>query len=189
MDATHHTLLTRVKNHGDSGAWHEFSGLYSSLLARYANVRGLTPNQNKEVTTDCMAALAAHVQSPDYDPNPAAFKNWMAAILQRRVRGVLRGCDEIPSAATDPEEQPDAEPTPDEEFEQLWNDEHLRHCLEQLRIEVEFKTFEAFRHVAFEEWPVDRVCRTYNLTPQYVYVMKARLTQRLRRLMQSLLGG
>ena len=93
-----------------------------------------------------------------------------------------------PNAATGPEAQPPADQEPDEEFERIWNDEHLRHCLEQLRIEVDFKTFEAFRRLALDQWPVERVCQRYDLTPQYVYAMKSRLTQRLRRLMQSLLG-
>jgi hypothetical protein len=76
----------------------------------------------------------------------------------------------------------------DDDFERIWTDEHLRHCLEQLRIEVEAVTFEAFRRIVLDTWPVERICMKYQLTPQYVHAMRSRLTERLRRLMRSLIG-
>ena len=184
MDATRRTLLTRVRGRGDPRAWKEFVGLYRSLVGRYARARGLSAADAKDVAADCMDALAEHVASPDYDPSGGRFKRWLRGL----VRAALRERAEAASVAPDSERQSHAEPTPDEVFERIWGDEHLRHCLEQLRIEVEFKTFEAFRRLALDQWPVERVCETYDLTPQYVCAMKSRLTQRLRRLMQSLLG-
>lgn len=188
MDATRRTLLARVKDRDDSRAWEEFAGLYRSLLQRYAGVRGLSGSEAEDAAETCMAALGDHVSSLDYDPDGIGFKHWVAALARRCVQNATRERARTSEVATSPETQPPAEPEPDEEFERIWNDEHLRHCLEQLRIEVEFKTFEAFRCLALDGWPVDRVCERYDLTPQYVYAMKSRLTQRLRRLMQSLLG-
>ena len=135
-----------------------------------------------------MAALADHVASPEYDPSTGKFKRWLRTLAQRRVQKLLAEVDRRAGGMLNHTERQRAEPTSDEAFERIWNDEHLRHCLEQLRIEVEFKTFEAFRRMVLDQWPIERVCQRYDLTPQYVYAMKSRLTQRLRRLMQGLLG-
>ena len=188
VDTTRLTLLTRVRDRDDSRAWDEFTGLYRRLFLRYAGVCGLSGHEAEDAAEACMAVLADHVSSPDYDAGGIGFKRWMAALARRCVRNATRERARTPDAATSSETQPHVEPEPDEEFERIWNDEHLRHCLEQLRIEIEFKTFEAFRRLALDQWPVERVCQRYDLTPQYVYAMKSRLTQRLRRLMQSLLG-
>ncbi len=187
MDATRRTLLMRVRNRDDLRAWKEFTGLYRSLLLRYARARGLSVSQAEDVTENCMATLADHIARSEYGPSHGSFKHWLGMLIRVHVQSVLRKHGQEPGRVTGSErQQPESEP--DEEFERIWGDEHLRHCLEPLRIEIEFKTFEAFRRIAFDQWSVKRVCETYDLTPQYVDAMKSRLTQRLRRLMQSVLG-
>ena len=188
VDATRRTLLERVKDREDSRSWREFSDLYRLLLVRYASARGLSADEAGKLSEDCMTAIAQYVASPDYDPGHGGFKHWLAALVRRRVQTASRRRGLDSGRAADHEVQGELEPRPDVEFERIWRDEHLRHCLEQLRIEVEFKTFEAFRRLVLDEWPVERVCETYDLTPQYVYAVKSRLTQRLRRLMRGLLG-
>lgn len=189
MDATRRTLLSRVKDRDDSRAWKEFTGLYRALLLRYARACGLSAGEAKSVTADCMATLADHIVSTSYDPCGGGFKLWLAALAQDRIQNMLCRRGQSAGGAATHDKWQGAQSTLDEEFERIWSDEHLRHCLEQLRIEIEFKTFEAFRHIVVDGWSIDRVCERYDLTQPYVYAMKSRLTQRLRRLMYGLLGG
>ena len=188
MDATRQTLLARVKDGSDSQAWKEFAGLYRALLARYIRAAGLPENWVEELTTQCMTALSDHVSSPAYDPSCRAFKRWIWTLVRRRTQDALRTYPDTSGPTPQQGQSLNATPQPDRVFERIWHDEHLRHCLEQLRIEIEPRTFEVFRRIALDEWPVERSCEAYDLSPQYVFAMKSRLTRRLRRLMQSLLG-
>ncbi len=55
-------------------------------------------------------------------------------------------------------------------------EEHLWHCLRELRSEVDETTYLAFQHYVIEQWPVERVCTTLGLSSSNVYTIKWRLT-------------
>ena len=67
-------------------------------------------------------------------------------------------------------------------------EEHLRHCLESLRAEVEPATFSAFRHYVIDQWPIERVCEELSLTPNNVYTIKWRLTEKIAARMKESAG-
>jgi len=188
VEENRRTLLARVSDCGDTQAWNEFVGLYRLVFAHYAGGCGLSDRDAEDVAKVCTRELAAYVSSPDYDPDTGVFKRWLAALAQRSVRDTQRRCAGARDLSGEPGRPLPADAERAGQFEQVWNAEHLRYCLQRLRSEVELSTFEAFHRLAFEQWPVERVCQRYELTPQYVYAMKSRLTRRLRALMRDVVG-
>lgn len=81
------------------------------------------------------------------------------------------------------------DPPPDEAFDRIWMQEHLWHCLRELREEVDQQTYLAFQHYVIEQWPIERVCDELNLKPSNVYTIKWRLTKNVSEKMKTLLDG
>ena len=66
--------------------------------------------------------------------------------------------------------------------------EHLRHCLRKLRAEVEDRSCRAFECYVIKEWPVEEVAKELGITPNHVYTIKWRMTERIAAKMKALLG-
>ena len=188
MKTTRRTLLVRVRRLEDPQAWAEFSGIYRPLLARFARACGLSHSHASQFAEGRMAVVRSHVASDDYDASHQGFKRWLLDLAVREIDERLRaGGARLPPAG---HEDTGISSATDQTtcFQLIWEEEHLRHCLDQLRAEVEFKTFEAFRSLVFEGWSLERVCDTHGLSPAYVRGMERRLRRRIQRLMGILLG-
>lgn len=67
-------------------------------------------------------------------------------------------------------------------------EEHLWHCLRQLRDEIDEPTYLAFQHYVIEQWPIEKVCRELNMKANNVYTIKWRMTEKVTARMRELLG-
>ena len=68
-------------------------------------------------------------------------------------------------------------------------EEHLWHCMRELRSEVEETTFRVFQRYVLDRQPIEQVCKDVNVTPNNVYTIKWRLTERIAAKMRALLNG
>lgn len=192
MDTTRPSLLLRIRDPSDGAAWRTFDAIYRPMLCRFARARGLTHEDAEDVAQQCLGAIADKIAEFDYDPGKGRFKGWLRTLVNNRVRNLLRARQAKPTAGGDAVQQADTQPdaaSPDEIFEQLWLQEHLWHCLRELRTEVEEKTYQAYEAYVIDERPLSRVCEEFGLTPNNVYTLKWRLTQRVAAKMKELLDG
>jgi DNA-directed RNA polymerase specialized sigma24 family protein len=67
-------------------------------------------------------------------------------------------------------------------------EEHLRHCLERLRGEVDERTFTAFERYVIDEQPADEVAGALGLSVNNLYTIKWRLTHKISEQMRELTG-
>lgn len=188
MDTTRPSLLLRLKDPRDAAAWEVFDQIYRPLLLRYAKTCGATNNDAEDIVQQCMSAISSHISEFEYDPGRGRFKGWLRTIVNNKVRNLHRdrrtrgaqsdGLDDLES-----KEQP-----PDEEFDRLWRQEHLWHCLRHLSGEVEETTYRAFEAYVIEERPVDEICAELNIKPNLLYTIKWRMTERIADKMRELLG-
>lgn len=188
MDTTRASLLFRVKDLRDAAAWAEFDSIYRPLLERFARRCGLRDAEVEDLVQQCMAAIQQHIGGFEYDASKGRFKGWLRTMLNNRVRNLRRGRHDRPAETGELTALPTREPEPDEVFDKLWMEEHLRHCLRQIRSEVDETTFSAFRRYVLEEQPVKAVCTDLGLTAAQLYKIKWRLTRRLGELLKDLLG-
>lgn len=188
MDTTRVSLLLRIKNQRDAEAWAEFDAIYRPILRRYAKAWRLPEEEMQDVVQQCMLAIHKHIAGFDYDPKKGRFRAWLKTIVCNRVKNLLRDRREKPADSGDFKREQTREPTPEEEFERIWMEEHLKHALEFVRGEVDGPSFEAFQRYVIEEKPVKTVCDEFGTSAAQLYKIKWRLTQKLRRKMTELTG-
>jgi RNA polymerase sigma factor (sigma-70 family) len=188
MDTTRPSLLIRVRDPRDQAAWSEFDAIYRPMLHRFAQARGLGLTDAEEIAQQCMTAINQHIKDFDYDPRKGKFKSWLRTMVGNKVKNLLRDRHEAQAKSRDFDRPQWQEPAPDEVFNRLWEEEHLKHCLRSVRSEVEDATFNVFFSLVMEERPIDQVCRDFNVNAANVRVIKSRMLQRIRRRMILLLG-
>ncbi len=188
MNTTRASLLKRVKDQEDADAWREFVGLYRPLLVRYASARGLPADDAEDVAQHCLGAMTQKLADFEYDPGKGRFRAWLRRIVDNRVNSMFRRRRELPARTGDFDRPHERERPPDEAWEQIWLEEHLKLCLRQVRVQVAPTTYDAFHRVAIDDWPVEKVCESLGMSPNQVYVAKSRVTRRLQDLMRDLLG-
>lgn len=188
MDTTRPSLLLRLKDPRDAAAWEVFDHIYRPMLIRYARACGVTPTDAEDIVQQCMSAISTHIGGFEYDPGRGRFKGWLRTMVNNKVRNLHRDrrdrgveSDELDGLAS-------KENAPDEEFDRLWKQEHLWHCLRQLRGEVEETTYRAFEAYVIEQRPVNEICTELGIKPNLIYTIKWRMTERVADKMRELLG-
>ncbi len=189
MDTTRPSLLLRIRDHADIGAWQTFDAIYRPMLFRFGRASGLSHADAEDVAQHCLTAVADHIQEFSYDPRKGRFKSWLRTLVNNRVRNLRRRPIEHQANTADFRDQQQREPAPDEVFDRIWMEEHLWHSLGELRAEVDETTFLAFQHYVIDQWPIDKVCNELGLKPNNVYTIKWRLTERVAEKMKDSLDG
>ncbi len=189
MDTTRPSLLLRIRDRSDADAWRTFDAIYRPMLHRFAKSNKLSDADADDITQQCLTVISEKMAEFPYDRSKGKFKSWLRTMVNNRVRNLWRDRRErqAETGAFRNLEQPD--PPPDEEFDRIWMQEHLWHCLRELQSEVERPTYLAFQHYVVEQWPIERVCSELSMTPNNVYTIKWRLTEKVAAKMKTLLDG
>lgn len=186
MHTTRHSLLLRIKCSEDNASWAEFDGIYRPMLRRFALSRGLDDASADDVVQHCMISVHEHIRGFEYDPSKGRFKSWLRTLVNNRVRNLHRDRHEQSARTGDFVRGQARELPPEEAFDRIWMEEHLRHCMRRVRDEETAEHFEAYRAYAIDEKPVEEVCGRYGLSANQLYKLKWRITQRLTELMKDL---
>ncbi len=187
MDTTRASLLVRIRNPKDAAAWRRFDQIYRPMLHRFAIARSLGHADAEDVVQHCMAAIHQHIDSFDYDPEKGRFKAWLRTLVNNRIRTLRRGPRDVQAPSAAFRNIPAAEAGPEADFDRMWMQEHLWHCLRELQTEVEEATFRAFQSYVIEQRPADEVCQEMNMTRNHLYTIKWRLTEKVSAKMAELL--
>ena len=189
MLTTRGSLLARVKDPADASAWREFDRLYRPLLKRYAETFPLAPTDVEDVVQDCMGAVSRHIREFDYDPAKGRFRGWLRTVVNNRVRSVLRGTRELTLGTDALKRLEGNEPSPDVQFEKVWQEEHVRFALDEIRQAARDADFVAFTRYAINGEATGPICADLSLTPGQLYKIKWRimrdLSARLKELMND----
>lgn len=188
MNTTRASLLIRIKDPSDSMAWRDFDAIYRPMLHRFATLRGLDHSAAEDVVQHCMVAIHEHIRGFEYDPKKGRFKAWLRTMVNNRIRNLHRNRHEDEAKTQDFKRGQDRELSPDEAFDKVWMEEHLRHAMQDLRREAGDTTYAAFTAYAIDARPVEEVCKEFDLSANQLYKIKWRLTQRLSEMMKELLG-
>jgi RNA polymerase sigma factor (sigma-70 family) len=181
--ATRASLLIRVKDRSDAGAWSEFHKLYAPLLYRYARGRGLPRHDAEEVRDQCLEVVTRKMPDFEYDKDRGGFKNWLRRVADNKVVDHLRKRRDKIAGTEAMRVIPDAGPTPAETWERSWRNEHLKYCVEMARTRVSERNFRVFEMLLVDNCTVDEVCTSLGLNANQVYKAKARVLKHVSRLM------
>ena len=200
MDDSHPTrssLLLRLKDTQDQRSWQEFNDVYGRLIFGFARKAGLTETEAEEVVQETMISAAKNLPEFRYDPNVCSFKTWLLNLSRWRVLDQLR--KRMP---TNPGKSPgDAEsdrtatiervPDPaDQQLETLWDQEwqttRLNTALASLKPKVDPKDWQMFDLYALKDWSPRDVARSLGVSVGRVYLVKHRISARLKKEMKRL---
>lgn len=188
MDTTRFSLLFRIKNPANQAAWGEFDAIYRPMLTRFVRMKGLSGADADDIVQQCMMAVHKHIGGFEYDPQKGRFKGWLRTMVGNRVRNHFRDKREYEGGTGVFSALPDSEHAPDEAFDRVWMEEHLRHCLNQVRAEATPQEYDAYQRYVLDEQSVEDVCAAFSYTAQQLYKIKWRLTQKVSEKMRELLG-
>ena len=185
-DLTRSTLLCRLKDRADVGAWETFAALYRPLIVAYARGRGLSDSDAEDVAQQCTQAVIEKIA--DYQ-HMGSFKAWLRAIAGHKVvdKHRLASREHQPGSGFWGAHAEDAA-APDESWDRHWAHAHIAYCAERARATVNESTYEAFAAcVVRGQRPAD-VATALNLSVNQVYVAKHRVLERIRELLRELHG-
>jgi RNA polymerase sigma-70 factor (ECF subfamily) len=185
-------LLDGLRDPGDRAAWAEFNARYRPPVLAVARRLGLQDADAEDVAQETMAAFVQAYREDRYAREQGALGQWLRGIARNKVRDALRkrGREPLPLAdRTDGTGRLERIEDP-ERLDALWDEEWekavLRQCLDEVRREVEPRTYEAFLLVALRAWPARRVAAHLQISEEVVYQAKSRVLARVRELLPQL---
>ena len=187
MTETSATLLERLRDPADAGAWQRLVQLYTPLLAGWLRRHALQPPDVDDLVQEVLAVVVRELPRFRHNQRAGAFRHWLRTILANRLREFWRAQRARPLAtgASDFLRRLEQLEDPDSGLSRLWDEEHDRQVaarlLRLIEPEVTPTTWQAFRRVALEGAAPEAVAAELGLTVNAVFIAKSRVLQRLRR--------
>jgi RNA polymerase sigma factor (sigma-70 family) len=189
MHTTRASLLLRIRNRDDGAAWREFDAIYRPMLHRFASASGANATEAEDIVQHCMSAVHQHISSFEYDKAKGRFKGWLKTLVANKVRNFFRDRHEKNADSMDFRALKAKDASPEDLFDKIWMDEHLKYALKLVKEEVEPQTFQAFQYYVIEERSVAEICQLLGINENQVHKAKYRITKRLSERMRMLTEG
>jgi RNA polymerase sigma-70 factor (ECF subfamily) len=170
-------------------AWEEFHRRYAPIIAGFARKMGGKPQDREDVVQDVMAGFFAASPQFRYDPLKGRFRGFLKVCTFRAMR---RRLGQNAKFAGVPLDQIDPEALEvDDAWNDVWEHEHLRRAMRELRDEYEatpqrLRTFRAFELFGLLEQPAPDVAKKLGISVDSVHQAKHRITEALRTKLRTL---
>jgi RNA polymerase sigma factor (sigma-70 family) len=192
--ATRLSLLVRLRDARDDGAWSQFVELYAPLVFGFARKHGLQDADAADLTQDVLQAVSGGIRRLDYDAGRGSFRGWLFTVARNKLRNFLAAQRRPGRATGDSAAQQRFEELPAREEEQSawWDQEYERRVFawaaEQARGAFRDSTWQAFWQTAVEGKTGPEVARMLGMTVAAVYLAKGRVMERLKAIIREALG-
>jgi RNA polymerase sigma factor (sigma-70 family) len=183
MHATHASLLSRVRDPANHGAWREFEGLYREMLVRFCTRRGLQLADAEDVVQSVLVNLAKSLPGFIYEPSRGRFRDYVYrctrnAIFQWAERPKVK-MGALDTHVMETLSRQDA--ARDAVWEQEWVGHHYRLAMKAVRWTFEPRSVELFeRSVAGAG--VAELALEYGMSVQAVHKVRQRIKARMEEL-------
>src|SRR5262245_22632068 len=190
--ATRYSLIVKLRDPADAGAWREFVALYQPLVYRLARRQGLQDADAHDLCQEVFRTVARAIERYDLDPSRGSFRGWLARIARNLVINFLtrrpyrlRG-----SGSTSVQELLEAQPADDPSataaFEAEYRRQVFRWAADEVRGEFTPSTWRAFWTTAVDgRTPADAAAEL-GLSVGAVYIARSRVLARLRARIEQL---
>lgn len=174
--ATHPSLLIRIRDPRDQEAWGAFVETYLPMIYRYARRTGLQDADAADVSQEVLSEVSRCIRGFEYQPERGRFRDWLGLVVRRRVAKFLkqRGRAEVG-------EGPEAAEAcaPDAGWTEEFNARILAAALERIRPHFEQETWRAFERVWLDDRRAGEVAAELNRPIEAIYTAKSRVLRRL----------
>ena len=189
---TRASLLARLGDPEDRGAWQQFVQLYGSLVYGYVRGRGLQDADAADLTQEVFLAVAQSAGRWHYDPKQGSFRAWLYGITRHKIARLLQGRQSQPLGSGDSgahqrlAEEPSPGPDPDAAWEHEFQQQLFRLAAAEIQGGFAPTTWQAFWRTAVEGKSGAAVAAELGLSVGAVYVARSRVLARLAEEVQRL---
>lgn len=174
-------LLRQLGDFDDRSAWNLLANHFRDPIVNLARRRGLDPARAEDAAQETLLAFARAYRDGKYERTKGRLKDWLFGIAYRQISSALRRSARDPGAPLGAGDEP-AVDAATALWDAAWRRAVLARCLDQVRSEVQERTFHAFRLVALQEVPATEVATELGMTRAQVYDAKYRVSSRIQEL-------
>ncbi len=190
---TRYSLIAKLHDPQDVAAWNEFAGIYQPLIFRVVSARGLQHADATDVTQEVLSRVASAVNQFDAAHESVTFRGWLYRItrniaidfLRKQARDRIRTNGELNRDWSEP-----ASPSPNEsaEFRRQFEKQIFWVIAQEVRGQVQEKTWKAFWETEIQQRPVAAIARELELSTGAIYIARSRVLARLKKEVQKRLA-
>ena len=191
--ATRLSLLVRLRDARNDGAWSQFVEIYAPLVYGFARKHGLQDADAADLTQDVLQAVSGAIREFEYDPRRGSFRGWLFTVVRNKLRNFVAAQKRPGRGTGDTDAQRRLQEVPAREEEQAawWDQEYEQRVFSwaaaQARERFQESTWQAFWQTAVEGKTGPEVARDLGLSVAAVYLAKGRVMARLKELIQETL--
>lgn len=176
------SLVARLKDVRDGGAWVEFLDLYQPLVVRLLRRRGLQDADAEDLSQDVLMAICRRIEGWKHNGRKGAFRSWLYVVSKNLMLNLLtreRQCL-VGVSAAELDALLDERATVSNASELEYRRELLARGAELIRREFRESTWTAFWRSAVEHFPISEVAEELHMSEGAVYIARSRVMARLR---------
>ena len=189
-DTTRVTLLARLRDAEDAGAWSQFHQIYGPVIYRYARRRGLQDADAADLTQDVLRAVSQSIDRFEYDPQRGRFRSWLFTVSRYTLSRFRRTSSREVTGTGDSDNLAKLNQHPDNQDQTQWDREYDQRLFEiaaeRVKTRVKPVTWRAFWMTAIDGRDPNEVARELDLSLGGVYVARSRVTAHLRESVQQI---
>ena len=193
LEQTRPTLLLRLRNGRDEGAWSQFVDIYSPLIYRYLRGCGLQDADAADVMQEVLRSVEGGIGNFNHDGPQASFRGWLITVTRSRLRDHIQKKKRQTAGSGDTNVLSMLDNVPGNgEFEQRWELEYQRHLFDwgvtRIRDDFQNHTWQAFWQTAVEQKEMQSVAENLGMSIGALYVARNRVIKRLRQVISAEIG-
>ncbi len=185
LSDTRSSVLQKIRDPENTAAWQRFYDQYAGFVFTLARRSGLQHTDAEDVVQTVMLEMIESIRT--FDRRRGRFRSWLATCARHRIIDLLRikyrrkrrevgGFDRTEERTATILRQADTGPDRFKEMaDEEWSALVRSAALKKTKAAVAPKQFSLFHAYAIEEWPVDKVITTYNVSRDQVYQAKRRV--------------
>lgn len=187
MNPTPASLLERLKQPRESGAWERFVQLYTPLLYFWARRLGLQESDAADLVQDVFVLLVQKLPQFHYDRDKS-FRGWLRTVLQNKWNDRARKKEASAwSSHGETLQQATVQPEIDSLSETEYRQQLVQRALHLMQSEFAPNTWRACWGHVVEGRSAAAVAAELGIAPGSVYVARSRVLSRLRQELHGLL--
>ena len=184
------TILENLRDYRNKVAWDCFVGRFHRPILSFVRDLGFGDADAEDVAQEALLAFAKAYRQGRYDRSKGRLNKWLFGIVYRQVlnarrqRARRKAEVQVDNDTLFWSRVPDKK-TAQQSWSNTWQRSVLQHCLDQVRHEVEPKTFQAFEMTALAKRRPAEVAEKLGITRNAVFIAKHRVLQRLGKLQRE----
>lgn len=182
---TRASLIVRLPNANDAGAWTEFAEIYEPFVYQYARRRGLQDSDARELVQEVFLGVAKAVRRWEPDTKRAKFRTWLFRIARNQLLTLIgrRQREQVVDSGAWQEIEGalgEANGFAGSADELEYRREVFCWASRQVQRSVKPETWAAFWQTSVAGRAVEEVARQLDVAKGVVYVARSRVIQKLR---------